>query len=68
MEYKFQDILVSSVQPKGTITDVLPLEEVSFNYGKIEWTYTLDGNSVTTGWNVDTNTPIDPCGVLPPTP
>jgi type VI secretion system secreted protein Hcp len=42
MEYKMSDVVVSSVAPKkdpGTNGD-LPLEEVSFAYGKIEWTYT----------------------------
>jgi type VI secretion system secreted protein Hcp len=45
MEYVLSDVIVSSVKPSaGTrINDVLPLEEVSFNYGKIEWTYTIIG-------------------------
>ncbi len=43
MEYLLSDVIVSSVKPNaGTRSgDVLPLEEVSFNYGKIEWTYTI---------------------------
>jgi len=42
MEYKMSDVLVSSVRPGGSSKagDTLPLEEVSFNYGKIEITYT----------------------------
>ena len=42
MEYKMSDVLVSSVRPGGSSKsgDSLPLEEVSFNYGKIEITYT----------------------------
>jgi type VI secretion system secreted protein Hcp len=45
MEYKLSDVIVSSVKPSaGTLTgQVRPLEEVSFNYGKIEWTYTPIG-------------------------
>jgi type VI secretion system secreted protein Hcp len=32
--------------------ECLPLEEVSFNFGKIEWTYTTpDGNTVHTSWD-----------------
>jgi len=32
--------------------ECLPLEEVSFNFGKIEWTYTMpDGNTVRTSWD-----------------
>jgi len=42
MEYKMEDVIVSSVRPGGSAQggEALPLEEVSFNYGKIEWTYT----------------------------
>jgi type VI secretion system secreted protein Hcp len=42
MEYKMTDVIVSSVRPAGNAqgSENLPLEEVSFNYGKIEWTYT----------------------------
>jgi type VI secretion system secreted protein Hcp len=42
MEYKLSDVIVSSVRPGGAAQggETLPLEEVSFNYGKIEWTYT----------------------------
>jgi len=45
MEYKLSDVIVSSVKPSaGTMSgQPLPLEEVSFNYGKIEWTYTIIG-------------------------
>jgi type VI secretion system secreted protein Hcp len=42
MEYKLSDVIVSSVRPGGSAHggEQLPLEEVGFNYGKIEWTYT----------------------------
>ena len=42
MEYKMSDVIVSSVSPGGSAQggESLPLEEVSFSYGKIEWTYT----------------------------
>jgi type VI secretion system secreted protein Hcp len=42
MEYKLSDVLVSSIRPGGSSQggESLPLEEVSFNYGKIELTYT----------------------------
>jgi type VI secretion system secreted protein Hcp len=41
MEYKLEDVLVSSVRVGGSSSssEALPLEEVSFNYGKITWTY-----------------------------
>jgi type VI secretion system secreted protein Hcp len=42
MEYKLSDVIVSSVRPGGSAqgSETLPLEQVSFNYGKIEWIYT----------------------------
>jgi type VI secretion system secreted protein Hcp len=42
MEYKMTDVLVSSVRPGGDSKGGgnLPPEEVAFNYGKIEITYT----------------------------
>jgi type VI secretion system secreted protein Hcp len=42
MEYKCTDVIVSTVRPGGSAQggESLPLEEVSFNYGKIEWIYT----------------------------
>jgi type VI secretion system secreted protein Hcp len=42
MEYKLSDVIISSVRPGGSSKggEALPLEEVSFNFGKIEWVYT----------------------------
>jgi len=42
MVYKLTDVIVSSVSDGGSGggSETLPLQEVSFNYGKIEWTYT----------------------------
>jgi len=42
MEYVLSDVIVSSVRPGGSSSGEqhLPLEEFSFNYGKIELTYT----------------------------
>lgn len=41
--------------------ETLPLEEVSFVYQKISWTYTpADGNSITTCWDVVQNAPVCP--------
>ena len=43
MEYKLSDVIISSVRPGGAAQggEALPLEEASFNYGKIELSYTL---------------------------
>jgi len=42
MEYVLSDVIVSSARPGGSAMsdEPLPVEEVSFNYGKIEWVYT----------------------------
>ncbi len=42
MEYKLTDVIVSSVSVVGPAGEeiLLPLEEVTFAYGRIEWTYT----------------------------
>jgi type VI secretion system secreted protein Hcp len=42
MEYKLTDAMVSGVRPAGSSkeNEPIPLEQVSFSYGKIEWIYT----------------------------
>jgi type VI secretion system secreted protein Hcp len=62
MEYTMSNVIVSSVRPGGSAQgeEHLPLEEVSFNYGKIEWTYTetalgKTGGNVETHWDLVTN-------------
>jgi type VI secretion system secreted protein Hcp len=42
MEYKMADVIVTQVVPIGDAAgeELLPLETVTFNYGKITWTYT----------------------------
>jgi type VI secretion system secreted protein Hcp len=42
MVYKLTDVIVSSAQVGGSTKsdEARPSEQVSFNYGKIEWTYT----------------------------
>ena len=67
MEYKLTDCIVSSVRPGGSAQggETLPLEEVSFNYGKIEWTYTQQkradgsgGGNVAAGWDLEKNAKV----------
>ena len=64
MEYLMSDVIVSSVRPGGTSQggEALPLEEVSFNYGKIEWIYVetdhktgKPAGSVQTHWDLVSN-------------
>jgi len=41
MEYKMTNVIISSVSVGGSAgTEIVPVEEVTFNYGRIEWTYT----------------------------
>ena len=40
MKYQFTDVIVTSVSTGGSTSESLPLEYVTFNYGKVEWTYT----------------------------
>lgn len=64
MEYLMSDVIVTSVRPGGSSQggESLPLEEVSFNYGKIEWTYTETDHKtgkpkgdVKADWDLTTN-------------
>jgi len=64
MEYKMSNAIVTSMRPGGASQggETLPLEEVSFNYGKIEWTYTQQkradgsgGGNVAAGWDLEKN-------------
>ena len=64
MEYKMSDVIITSVRPGGSSQggEALPLEEVSFGYGKIEWIYTETDHKtgkpkgdVKTGWDLSTN-------------
>ncbi len=57
----FSDLLISSYQTGGSQGDVVPTEQVSFNYSKIEWEYkpqekggTL-GSAVKAGYDVKAN-------------
>ena len=40
MLYKLVNVIISSVSVEGTAGTGLPSEELTFDYGKIEWTYT----------------------------
>ena len=63
MEYKMTDVIVTGIRPGGSGSgENLPLEEVSLNYGKIEWKYTqtkVEGGkgsgSIPGGWDLKTN-------------
>ncbi len=63
MKYNLYDVVLSSVRPSGNKTsDILPLEEVSMRYAKIEWEFTpMDGAgkvgaATKANWNLKENT------------
>ena len=67
MEYKLTNCIVSSHRPGGSSQggETLPLEEISFNYGKIQWTYTQQkrddgsgGGQVAAGWDLQKNVKV----------
>lgn len=66
MTYKFTDVLVSGVRPGGSSQggDALPLEEVSFKFGKVQLEYIPIDKSgkpqgqVPAGWDLAKNAKI----------
>jgi type VI secretion system secreted protein Hcp len=60
---KFNDILISSYSGGGTAgSDGVPMEQVSFNFAKIEISYTRQnakgqGETTTAGWDQKQNKP-----------
>ncbi len=65
MEYTFTDVIIASVSVSGSTNSAQekPVEEVTFNYRTIRWTYTetdpLTGKAkgdVSATWDIETNT------------
>lgn len=64
MEYKMRNATVSSVRTVGSVKGIsrLPLEEVTFKYNRIKWTYTQQkrvdgsgGGNVVACWDLERN-------------
>ena len=64
MEYKLTNCIISSYHDGGSCggAENLSVETVTFNYGKIEWTYTQQkradgsgGGQVVAGWDLEQN-------------
>jgi type VI secretion system secreted protein Hcp len=61
MVYTFKDVIIASCSPSGSsdTEDPLPLEEITFRYGQINWEYTptditgggKKGAAVQAGWS-----------------
>jgi len=63
LEIKLEEVVIAEVKPEGEKTSKdIPTETVSFNYGKIKWTYTQQkradgagGGNVASGWDLTKN-------------
>lgn len=64
MQYTLTDVIVTSISQNGASQgeDAKPIEEVSFSYGRIDWSYTetdyMTGKpkgNVEAYWNIETN-------------
>lgn len=64
MEYKMSNCIITSVHRSGAAQggESLPLEQISLDYGKIEWIYTQQkradgsgGGQVAAGWDLEKN-------------
>lgn len=63
MEYIMENVIISSLQPSGSSGGDKPLESMTFNFGKISWTYYPAGNDGKpagdkvgpTVWSLETN-------------
>lgn len=59
MKYELSDCIISSAKPDIHGGDEQPMESVSFNFAKIEWTYkSADGSVVRAGWDLKKNTKV----------
>ena|SRR5437899_820760 len=65
MEYTLEDVIVSSFQPSGSQGGDKPMENITFNFGKIKWEYTPIGHDGKPGskvgplgWNLEENKKI----------
>lgn len=67
MEYKLEDVIITSVSTSGQSGSegALPIETISFNYGRITFTYTETDHKtgapkgkVSSGWDLIANKPI----------
>jgi type VI secretion system secreted protein Hcp len=64
MEYKMSDCVVTSWRPGGSAkgADAVPLEEITFNFHKVDWTYSQQkrpdgsgGGNVGASWDLMSN-------------
>ena len=64
LTYKFTDVLISSYQTGGSQGDVIPTDQISFNYSKIEVEYKEQkpdgslGGTVKAGYDIKANAKV----------
>lgn len=65
MDIKMEQVVISSVSVAGGGVTDFPAEVITFNYGKIKWTYTQQkradgagGGNVSAGWDLTANKTI----------
>ena len=64
LKMKFSDLLISSFQTGGSSGDIVPVDQVSFNYSKIEYEYKAQdekgkiGSPVKAGWDLKKNVKV----------
>ena len=66
MEYKMTNVMITSVSCGGSSSaETLPTEQVTFNFGKMQWTYTHQkradgsgGGNVAAGWDLEKNSKV----------
>lgn len=52
LQVNFSDLLISSFQSGGSSSDVLPTDQISFNFGKVEYVYKEQAADGTLGGTV----------------
>lgn len=64
LKIKFSDLLISSFQTGGSSGDIVPVDQVSFNYAKVEYEYKPQdekgkiGSPVKAGWDLKKNVKV----------
>jgi len=67
MRWTLTDVIISSVKPSGVANEEVyarPIEEISFNFGTIQWEYVpmthagKPGAAVMAGWTLEENKPL----------
>lgn len=58
LKWTFSDVQITSYQEGGSEADIRPLDQVSFNFSKIEVEYEGAGGLYKAGWDLKTNSKV----------